>query len=74
MLNPLRVLHRIQRLEVVKTLKEIVIAPFGLVKFRHFFLADILISAKLMLNDGTAMTCFLVAGEWNSVSPVTCRW
>jgi len=66
-------LFGIQNHEVVKTLKEIVIAPFGQVKFRHFFLADILISAKLMLIDGTAIACFLVSGEWNSVSPVTYR-
>lgn len=55
-------------------LGHIIVAPFGLVKFRHFFLADVITSAKLMFNDADAMVCFYTSGEFDSIRPVTCTW
>ncbi len=74
MFNPVRVLYRLQRKEIVVVLGHIIIAPFGLVKFRHFFLADVITSAKLMFNDADAMVCFYSSGEFHSIRPVTCTW
>jgi len=62
MFNPLRVLYHIVRREICVVLGHIIIAPFGLVKFRHFFLADVITSAKLMFNDTDAMVCFYTSG------------
>jgi xenotropic and polytropic retrovirus receptor 1 len=48
------------RIALYKALFQIVIAPFGKVKFRHFFLADILCSLTLPLRDiGISLTYFV---------------
>jgi len=62
MFNPLRMLYYLVRKEICVVLGHIFIAPFGLVKFRHFFLADVITSAKLMFNDADAMICFYTSG------------
>lgn len=41
---PFNVIYGYARKELFKTLAQIIISPFGLVKFRHFFLADLLTS------------------------------
>jgi hypothetical protein len=74
MFNPARVLYQLQRKEIVVVLGHIIIAPFGLVKFRHFFLANVITSAKLMFNDADAMICFYTSGEFDSPKPITCTW
>jgi hypothetical protein len=43
-LNPLRIFYASTRLQILYTLGQIVVAPFGLVRFRHFFLADVITS------------------------------
>jgi hypothetical protein len=48
------------RAELLKTLWHIVIAPFGPVKFKDFFLADILTSMVPTLRDAI-LTVFLFA-------------
>lgn len=55
-------------------LGHIVVSPFGIVKFKHFFLADVLTSAKLMFNDADAMVCFYTSRQLGSPTPVTCQW
>lgn len=64
MFNPLNLLYRVTRIEIIKVLGHILIAPFGPVKFRDFFLADVITSAKLMLSDATLMVCFYSSGEF----------
>jgi hypothetical protein len=44
MFNLLPWLHRPMRWEICKTLRHILVAPFGKVYFRTFFLADIITS------------------------------
>merc|ERR1711957_168783 len=56
-LFPLRIFVSSFRLSVIKTIGHIVIAPFGLVEFRHFFLADIFCSAKIMFFDTATIMC-----------------
>ncbi len=43
-IQPFRIFYRRGRYQLLLTLWNIVISPFGLVRFRHFFLADILTS------------------------------
>jgi len=74
MFNPLNILKRAARIEICYTLGNILAAPFFVVKFRHFFLADVITSARLMLSDGTAMMCFYTSGEFTSPLPLTCMW
>ncbi len=44
MFNPFRYLFKTELLLMRNTLYNIMIAPFGLVRFKHFFLADIFTS------------------------------
>ena len=74
MFNPLRILYRLVRMEICVVLGNIMIAPFGLVKFRHFFLGNVIESSKLMLNDTDAMVCFYTSGEYHSTVPLKCGW
>jgi hypothetical protein len=43
-LNPFHFMYLQGRWQVAKTLGHILISPFGLVRFRHFFLADVMTS------------------------------
>ena len=74
MFNPTKMFYWVPRFEILKVMWEILIAPFGLVKFRHFFMADVITSAKLMLSDSCSMICFYSSGDFKSVDPVTCSW
>ena len=74
MFNPFDFFNRITRFEIVKALGNIIISPFGIVRFRDFFLADVITSAKPMLVDSTAMVCFYTSREFDSESPVSCSW
>lgn len=51
-------LYRSFRIETAKAFWQMFISPFGEVKFRHFFLADVLTSAKPIFIDSVAVTCF----------------
>mmetsp|Transcript_1170 Transcript_1170/g.802 ORF Transcript_1170/g.802 Transcript_1170/m.802 type:complete len:84 (+) Transcript_1170:2124-2375(+) len=42
--NPFHCFYRQARVQLVKTMGHIVISPFGKVRFRHFFFADVLTS------------------------------
>jgi hypothetical protein len=52
------------RKELLVVLWHIVISPFGLVKFKHFFLADILTSFVVPLKDVGTMACFFASSVW----------
>lgn len=45
------VFYRTARIETVKSLWQIIIAPFGKVRFRDFFLADVITSMGSSLGD-----------------------
>lgn len=57
------IFYRTARIELMKSIGNIIIAPFGSVRFRDFFLADVITSMKgplgdlglivLLLRDGT---------------------
>jgi len=50
-LNPFNCFHRMARKELGYTILQILIAPFGSVRFRDFFFADVLTSIGKPLGD-----------------------
>lgn len=63
-LNPFHCLFRTDIILLWKTFLNILIAPFGLVQFRHFFLTDILTSLIQSLRDIGFIVCFFANGYW----------
>jgi hypothetical protein len=63
-LNPFHFIYKKGRAALGQTLWNILISPFGLVRFRHFFLADILTSLTQPLRDLGYITCFFSQGGW----------
>lgn len=61
---PFHVFYLRSRLELVKTLGHIVISPFGPVKFKDFFLADIITSMVPTLRDFFYLIFFFASGQW----------
>ena len=64
---PLHVFYLRSRAELLKTLGHIVIAPFGPVKFKDFFLADILTSTVPILRDAILMVFLFASGQWHDI-------
>ena len=56
--QPFHLLFRRDRLSLAKTLGHIIISPFGLVRFRHFFLADVLTSIITPLQFNMIFYCY----------------
>ena len=53
---------------MLKTLCHIVVSPFGQVKFKDFFMADIMTSMVPTIRD-IVMTVFLIgSGQWMDLS------
>jgi hypothetical protein len=52
------------RIELFRVLCHIVASPFGIVKFKHFFLADIITSMVNPLRDLGAIVALFVSGNW----------
>ena len=71
---PFNFCFRKTRIEFVKALAHIIIAPFGLVKFRHFFLADILTSLTKPLQDFPMCACFFFTEAWIFNEEPKCSW
>ncbi len=63
-LNPFNCLFRTDIILLWKTFLNILIAPFGLVQFRHFFLTDILTSLVQSLRDIGFIVCFFTNSFW----------
>lgn len=63
--NPLPYIYRETRLEILYTLGHIVISPFGLVRFRHFFLADVITSITTPLQQTMIIYCYFAGPQHN---------
>jgi hypothetical protein len=63
-LLPVHVFYLKSRLELARTLGHILISPFGPVKFKDFFLADIITSMVIPLKDVIAMCWLFGSGQW----------
>ena len=53
------------RFAILKTFGHIAIAPFGPVRFRTFFFANILTSSTIMFNDFAQTVCFYQKGTYH---------
>lgn len=67
--QPFHFLFRRGRLSLLLTVWNILISPFGQVRFRHFFLADIITSFTIPLKDLGFMGCFFFQGGWLDSTP-----
>jgi hypothetical protein len=65
-INPFHCLFQRGRYSLAWTLWNILISPFGLVRFRDFFIADILTSLVQPLKDLGYIGCFFTQGGWMS--------
>lgn len=54
------------RVQLAKTLWHIIISPFGKVRFRHFFLADILTSMTGPLQHMFIVACYYSEGSFET--------
>jgi len=61
---PFHVFYLRSRKEMLRVLINIVASPFGIVKFKHFFLADIITSLVQPLKDFGMMICLFTSGAW----------
>jgi hypothetical protein len=66
---PFHCFYKRARVELLVVLWHIFISPFGLVRFKHFFLADVLTSFVIPLKDLGFIVCFFVTGMWLDSSP-----
>jgi len=64
LINPLDVMYRKFRMEVIVTMFYIFASPFTPVRFKDFFLADIFCSIAKPLVDIYIVGCFLGGGYW----------
>ena len=76
---PFHVCYLKGRIEVAKTIWHILISPFGHVRFRHFFMADIITSMSHCLQDTAIISCYFASGKAKTGSPVEelreeCLW
>lgn len=62
--QPFHYLYKRARVELITVLWHIAISPFGIVRFKHFFLADILTSFVNPFKDLGYMGCFYFRGLW----------
>jgi hypothetical protein len=65
---PFHVFYLRSRQELMRVLLNIFVSPFGLVKFKHFFLADILTSMVYPLKDIGSFVCLFSSGAWLSLN------
>jgi hypothetical protein len=63
-LNPFRYPFQTDLIQIRATFWNILIAPFGKVQFRHFFIADILTSMGQVLKDMGYIVFFFGSGAW----------
>ncbi len=69
-INPFHFLYKKGRVALAQTLWNIIISPFGLTRFRHFFIADIFCSLVQPLKDLGFIGCFFTQGNWlDSTAP-----
>ena len=63
-LLPFHVFYLKSRKELTRVLFNIFLSPFGTVKFKHFFLADIITSLGVTLKDMISIFFLFGTGQW----------
>ena len=64
-IHPFKFLYRNLRIGVFKTLWQIIIAPFGNVKFQTYLLAEILTDCIIQSQDFGKIIFFFIDGNWD---------
>jgi hypothetical protein len=64
-IQPFNIFYRSTRYQILCSLGHILISPFGLVRFRHFFLADVLTSIITPLQETMIIYCYFAGPEHN---------
>jgi len=72
LIMPFRVFYRSIRYSILQAAWEIVIAPFGKLRFRHFFLADIFCSLVKPFQDVYNSICYYSSEDWHLHSLESC--
>ncbi len=62
---PLHAFHMGARVTLLKTLLHLFITPFGFVRFREVFTADILTSMVVPITDTSYILCYFFSNAWN---------
>jgi len=68
MVNPFDIWYKAFRYELLYSLYQNVIAPFGVVRFKDFFVGDVLTSMVRPLQDVYFTGCFFLTNEWETMS------
>ena len=61
---PFHVFYLKSRKELIRVLFHIFVSPFGTVKFKHFFLADIITSMGVTIKDFVSIFFLFGSGQW----------
>ena len=73
-ISPFRFIYRGARVEVIRTMWNIIISPISEVRFKDFFLADIFCSMVKPFQDMSIAMCFFSSNSWvDNVDP-QCTW
>ncbi|KAL9642144.1 hypothetical protein ABK040_007149 [Willaertia magna] len=62
---PMHVFHLSARYTLLQVLGKLLITPFGEIKFKHFFVADILTSMVIPITDTSYMLCYYFSNAWS---------
>lgn len=63
-LNPIDIMYRAIRYDVLEAIMNIVIAPFGNVKFKTYLIAEIFTDCFISIQDVGRIAYYLDSGQW----------
>jgi xenotropic and polytropic retrovirus receptor 1 len=66
--NPFDMMYKAFRFELLYSLYQNIIAPFGVVRFKDFFVGDVLTSMVRPLHDVYFTGCFFLSDEWRTLT------
>jgi len=64
-INPINMMYRQARYSLFFIFGQILIAPFGMVKFKMYLLAEILSESVIQLEDFGKCIAYIVTNRWN---------
>ncbi|GAM22634.1 hypothetical protein SAMD00019534_058090 [Acytostelium subglobosum LB1] len=70
---PFRLFHRKSRLMLFTILGNVMITPFGSIKFRALFLGDVLTSMVKTIFDWEYTACYYITGDWKENFGARCN-
>eukprot|EP01022_Parablepharisma_sp_SALTPOND_P004520 TRINITY_DN120435_c3_g1_i1.p1 TRINITY_DN120435_c3_g1~~TRINITY_DN120435_c3_g1_i1.p1 ORF type:complete len:700 (+),score=58.28 TRINITY_DN120435_c3_g1_i1:6770-8869(+) len=73
-ISPFRFVYRGARVEMIRTMWNIIISPISEVRFKDFFLADIFCSMVKPFQDMVTTFCFFTSESWVNNTDAHCPW